>query len=182
MAKEKVEELSSVLVEIMETQKMLQKEMKYLKDDIKAQNRMIAETMKINRTHQETAVKQTEILDKISNKLDSTGMPRAFEDEAIAPAKETVGKPEDNGEKEPIMHGGPTESPEAEPRQETQTESVPEIESDARIESEQEPESTPKTEPFQRSDQKSEPPDTCKSCGKKLEPVYITCPYCGAVR
>lgn len=69
MVEEKLKELSNVLLEIIENQKMLQNELKYLKDDLKAQNRLVAETLKIHKVHQETSTKQTEMLDKISKKL-----------------------------------------------------------------------------------------------------------------
>ncbi len=70
MVEEKIKELSTVLLDIIENQKMLQRELKYLKDDLRAQNRLVAETLKIHRLHQETSTKQVEMLDKISKNLE----------------------------------------------------------------------------------------------------------------
>jgi hypothetical protein len=68
MVEDKLEELSNVLLELMENQKMLEKEMKYLRDDLKAQNRLLGELLKVQKVNQETENKQTKMLEKIAEK------------------------------------------------------------------------------------------------------------------
>jgi predicted nucleic acid-binding Zn-ribbon protein len=68
MVEDKLEELSNVLLELMEKQKMLEKEMKYLRDDLKAQNRLLGELLKVQKVNQETENKQTKMLEKIAEK------------------------------------------------------------------------------------------------------------------
>ncbi len=68
MVEDKLEELSNVLLELMENQKMLEKEMKYLRDDLKAQNRLLGELLKVQKVNQETENRQTKMLEKMSGK------------------------------------------------------------------------------------------------------------------
>jgi hypothetical protein len=68
MVEDKLEELSNVLLELMENQKMLEKEMKYLRDDLKAQNRLLGELLKVQKVNQETENKQTKMLEKMTEK------------------------------------------------------------------------------------------------------------------
>jgi hypothetical protein len=68
MAEDKLEELSNVLLELMENQKMLEKEMKYLRDDLKAQNRLLGELLKVQKVNQETESRQTKMLEKMTEK------------------------------------------------------------------------------------------------------------------
>lgn len=68
MVEDKIEELSNVLLELMENQKILEKEMKYLRDDLKAQNRLLGELLKVQKVNQETENKQTKMLEKMAGK------------------------------------------------------------------------------------------------------------------
>jgi hypothetical protein len=70
MVEDKLEEISNVLLEVIENQKIIEKELKYLRDDLKAQNRLISEMLKIHKLHQQTSNKQTRMLERMSKKLD----------------------------------------------------------------------------------------------------------------
>jgi len=66
MAEEKFEELNNVLLDIIENQKITLKELKYLNDDLKAQNRLLTELIKIQKANEESVNKQMKMLEKLS--------------------------------------------------------------------------------------------------------------------
>jgi hypothetical protein len=68
MVEDKLEELSNVLLEVLENQKILEKDIKYLRDDLKAQNRLLSELLKVQKVNQESASKQTRMLEEMSGK------------------------------------------------------------------------------------------------------------------
>ena len=70
MGEQRIDEMNDLLLEVMEDQKILGKEIKYLRDDLKAQNRLIGELLKIYKAHQETSNKQTKMISDLNRKLD----------------------------------------------------------------------------------------------------------------
>ena len=65
----RMEELKEMLFEVMENQKELKKEIKYLKGDIKALNKLSTEMLKVHRIHRDMAKANTKQLTQIQDKL-----------------------------------------------------------------------------------------------------------------
>lgn len=63
------EEVHEVILEIMERQKAFEKEMKYLKDNLKAQNNLSKEMLRVHKINRDLSKKNTKQLDNISKDL-----------------------------------------------------------------------------------------------------------------
>jgi len=63
------EEVHEVILEIMERQKAFEKEMKYLKDNLKAQNNLSKEMLRVHKINRDLSKKNTKQLDEISKDL-----------------------------------------------------------------------------------------------------------------
>lgn len=63
------EEVHEVILEIMERQKAFEKEMKYLKDNLKAQNNLSKEMLRVHKINRDLSKKNTKQLDEISKGL-----------------------------------------------------------------------------------------------------------------
>lgn len=63
------EEVHEVILEIMERQKAFEKEMKYLKDNLKAQNNLSKEMLRVHKINRDLSKKNTKQLDVISKDL-----------------------------------------------------------------------------------------------------------------
>jgi hypothetical protein len=59
------EEVHEVILEIMERQKAFEKEIKYLKDNLKAQNNLSKEMLRVHKINRGLSEKNTKQLDKI---------------------------------------------------------------------------------------------------------------------
>ncbi|MCK5290679.1 MAG: hypothetical protein KAR39_01520 [Thermoplasmata archaeon] len=63
------EEVHEVILEIMERQKAFEKEIKYLKDNLKAQNNLSKEMLRVHKINRDLSKKNTKQLDEISKDL-----------------------------------------------------------------------------------------------------------------
>ncbi len=63
------EEVHEVILEIMERQKAFEKEIKYLKDNLKAQNNLSKEMLRVHKINRDLSKKNTKQLDEISKGL-----------------------------------------------------------------------------------------------------------------
>ena len=63
------EEVHEVILEIMERQKAFEKEVKYLKDNLKAQNNLSKEMLRVHKINRDLSKKNTKQLDEISKDL-----------------------------------------------------------------------------------------------------------------
>lgn len=63
------EEVHEVILEIMERQKAFEKEIKYLKDNLKAQNNLSKEMLRVHKINRDLSKKNTKQLDEISRDL-----------------------------------------------------------------------------------------------------------------
>jgi hypothetical protein len=59
------EEVHEVILEIMERQKAFEKEIKYLKDNLKAQNNLSKEMLRVHKINRDLSKKNTKQLDQI---------------------------------------------------------------------------------------------------------------------
>lgn len=64
-----VKQLHELILEIMETQRTMEKELKYLKDNLKAQNTLSKEMLKVHRINRDISKKNTKQLEQISKDL-----------------------------------------------------------------------------------------------------------------
>ncbi|MFQ6060875.1 MAG: hypothetical protein ACE5KV_06235 [Thermoplasmata archaeon] len=69
----RVEELHELILEIVETQRSMEKEIKYLKDDLKAQNALTKQMLKIHRINRDISAKNTKQLEQITKDLKKLG-------------------------------------------------------------------------------------------------------------
>lgn len=67
------EQLHELVLEIMETQKMMEKELKYLKDNLKAQNTLSKEMLRVHKINRDISKKNTKQLEQISKDLKKYG-------------------------------------------------------------------------------------------------------------
>ena len=63
------EEVHEVILEIMERQKAFEKEVKYLKDNLKAQNNLSKEMLRVHKINRDLSKKNTKQLEEISRNL-----------------------------------------------------------------------------------------------------------------
>ncbi|MEE9224514.1 MAG: hypothetical protein V3U51_07195 [Thermoplasmata archaeon] len=63
------EEVHEIILEIMERQKAFEKEIKYLKDNLKAQNNLSKEMLRVHKINRDLSKKNTKQLDEISRDL-----------------------------------------------------------------------------------------------------------------
>ncbi|MEE9115618.1 MAG: hypothetical protein V3U09_01830 [Thermoplasmata archaeon] len=63
------EEVHEIILEIMERQKAFEKEIKYLKDNLKAQNNLSKEMLRVHKINRDLSKKNTKQLDEISRGL-----------------------------------------------------------------------------------------------------------------
>ncbi len=63
------EEIHELILEIMERQKTVEKEIKYLKDNLKAQNNLSKEMLRVHKTNRDISDKNTKQLDEIVKEM-----------------------------------------------------------------------------------------------------------------
>lgn len=63
------EEIHGLILEIMERQKAVEKEIKYLKDNLKAQNNLSKEMLRVHKINRDISQKNTKQLEQISKNL-----------------------------------------------------------------------------------------------------------------
>ncbi|UCD92888.1 MAG: hypothetical protein JSV43_02930 [Methanobacteriota archaeon] len=68
-----VQQLHEVVLEIMETQKTMEKELKYLRDNLKAQNTLSKEMLRVHKINRDISKKNTKQLEQISKDLKKYG-------------------------------------------------------------------------------------------------------------
>jgi len=64
-----MKQLEEMVYEVIENQKALQKEMKFIRGDIKALNKLSTEMLKVHRIHRDMAKANTKQLTKIEDKI-----------------------------------------------------------------------------------------------------------------
>ena len=69
-----LKEICELMTEILENQKAMEKEIKYLKDNLKAQNTLSKEMLKVHKIHRDIATKNTKQLEKINRMLEKAGL------------------------------------------------------------------------------------------------------------
>jgi hypothetical protein len=68
-----VKQLHESILEIMETQRTMEKELKYLKDNLKAQNTLSKQMLKVHKMNRDISTKNTKQLDQITKDLKKLG-------------------------------------------------------------------------------------------------------------
>ncbi|MCK4444839.1 MAG: hypothetical protein KAW09_09860 [Thermoplasmata archaeon] len=63
------EEIHELIVEIMERQKTVEKEIKYLRDNLKAQNNLSKEMLRVHKINRDISDKNTKQLDEIAKEI-----------------------------------------------------------------------------------------------------------------
>ena len=65
-----LKELSEMVLQLVENQRAMEREIGFLKDNLKAQNSLSKEMLKIHKIHRDLATKNTEQLGRIEEKLE----------------------------------------------------------------------------------------------------------------
>lgn len=68
--KNKIKESNELSVEIMENQKALENQLKYMKGDVKALSKLSTDILKVHRIHRDLAKENSKQLNKIVKKLE----------------------------------------------------------------------------------------------------------------
>ena len=68
-----VKQLHELILEIGETQRTMEKELKYLKDNLKAQNALSKQMLKVHKMNRDISTKNTKQLDAIAKDLKKLG-------------------------------------------------------------------------------------------------------------